>query len=896
MRGWRKPSCNGELTSRRRLAVDRSLQLLATLLALLLIQDTAWAECQIPEQVFAEEHLRIASVRLDQSRLLLEPALFLYVDEADELYLPLDELTAALHFPLSRREEHVIEGWYISPERRFRLDADRCQVTLGSQQSPIAQPHLRAHDGSIYVHADAVQRWFPIELHFDPFEQALTVTPLETLPLQRRQERARRWARLPPRSAETDATVAPQELPYRTWDWPFIDVSVEQRLRRGDDGTDYASRYKVVGRGELLGHDTLLAIAGSDNEPVRDITARTGRSHPDPVLLGPLRARHYALGDISIPGHALIARPARARGAEISNFPLHRPREFDRIDLRGELPIGWEVELYHNGRLIDFARDIDHYDFIDVPLQFGTNRFRLVFYGPHGEVREERFQRIVGPGMIRPGEHNYRVIAARTRDDRGWQELTSDDRLFIDYQYGVHRLLSVGGSFRSLEDEDEEQRHYTSLNLSAAAPWAFAYIEAAADDADGRAASIDLSTQIGQVNLTGRSARFSDFDSERTRIGGPGQLKAQDFIGLRSRLPTTAGGIRPSIDIGAQQEDWTQGERTELFGTLAAQSRFWRASQRIDSRRTATEERSYRLAYTRTLLSIRRHRFNIRSELNQQLRPQHDFTSASITADWRAFPAATARVGYIHGWADDTSRVNAGLSWQRHEIAIGTNVSVDDSGQIFAGISASFGLSHSPQQQRWIRSARAQTAAAAIDAEVFLDEDGSGTRRAEEPALADITVRAGGQRMQTDAGGRVHLQSLAPYRPLTVNIDERSVGNPFWEVVQPEAPLLLRPSRTAQLQLPIVPVGRVEGFVSTHDGRNASGIPIQLLDSEGNLVAQTRTAYDGFYTVESVRPGRYLLRAEHTSRRLSASAALAVKGESQQLDLVLTPRDDHPQP
>jgi len=87
-----------------------------------------------------------------------------------------------------------------------------------------------------------------------------------------------------------------------------------------------------------------------------------------------------------------------------------RPTEFDRITLDGDLPIGWEVELYRNEVLLDFRVDqiSGRYSFQNVPLLFGNNILRLAFYGPQGQVREELKQIRVGPEQIKPGEHRYR--------------------------------------------------------------------------------------------------------------------------------------------------------------------------------------------------------------------------------------------------------------------------------------------------------------------------------------------------------------------------------------------------------------------------------------------------------------------------------------------------------
>jgi hypothetical protein len=70
----------------------------------------------------------------------------------------------------------------------------------------------------------------------------------------------------------------------------------------------------------------------------------------------------------------------------VSSFPLQLQSQFDRQSFRGELPPGWEVELYRGAELLAYAqsRADGLYEFLDVPLLFGLNVFRLELYGPQG--------------------------------------------------------------------------------------------------------------------------------------------------------------------------------------------------------------------------------------------------------------------------------------------------------------------------------------------------------------------------------------------------------------------------------------------------------------------------------------------------------------------------------
>ena len=81
----------------------------------------------------------------------------------------------------------------------------------------------------------------------------------------------------------------------------------------------------------------------------------------------------------------------------------------EQIDLRGILPSGYEVELYRNDILVgSIARAAnDQYEFLEVPVDYGLNVFRLVFYGPQGQRREEVRRITVGDGRLAKGQFEY---------------------------------------------------------------------------------------------------------------------------------------------------------------------------------------------------------------------------------------------------------------------------------------------------------------------------------------------------------------------------------------------------------------------------------------------------------------------------------------------------------
>src|SRR6185503_9939593 len=132
------------------------------------------------------------------------------------------------------------------------------------------------------------------------------------------------------------------------------------------------------------------------------------RSDPDGGLLGPLNATHFAAGDVQSLSHRLIPG-SNGRGLEVTNRPLFNPVAFDRTRFDGDLPSGWDAELYRNGELLalSYSAGSQRYAFEDVALLYGDNRFEIVLYGPQGQ-RRSRLETInVGQSQVPAGNTWY---------------------------------------------------------------------------------------------------------------------------------------------------------------------------------------------------------------------------------------------------------------------------------------------------------------------------------------------------------------------------------------------------------------------------------------------------------------------------------------------------------
>jgi hypothetical protein len=103
------------------------------------------------------------------------------------------------------------------------------------------------------------------------------------------------------------------------------------------------------------------------------------------------------------------ARSVAGRGLSFTTAPLEQTNVFNRIDLRGDLPPGYDVEIYVNDVLKGSTNQAvnGRFEFLDVPLSPGLNVLRAVTYGPRGERNEEVQVVNEGAALLRPGEAQF---------------------------------------------------------------------------------------------------------------------------------------------------------------------------------------------------------------------------------------------------------------------------------------------------------------------------------------------------------------------------------------------------------------------------------------------------------------------------------------------------------
>ena len=762
-------------------------------------------------------------------------------------------------------------GFVILPGRRFLVDVPGRRLVVDGRESELEASGVEVHQDDLYVDARVMSKWLPVDFTVDLYAALVVARPREALPVQARRGRA----------SAAEKTLGGAALPrypemanpYRPFDWPVVDESVRVTLLpRDGGGRRLGFQSSTYASADLLWHEANAFLFVNDQGGVSESRLTLGRRDDRATLLGPLRAREYAVGDVLYPGLETIAQPRSGNGFLLSSFPLDRQSQFDRNTFRGELSSGWDVELYQNGSLVAFqgARADGLYEFRDVPLLFGLNVFRLVFYGPQGQRREETRTFNIADSLPAKGGLNYRVVG---NDPRG-----AGRRGHAEAEYGLFKGISIGASVAGLELDDGTTHRYSRLGLRGYAGAFFGQLDAVEDFGNGSLVQATVQGRAGALGFLASYAALRDFRSEIFRpefgpISSRSELRLDATV-PRTFLPQIPIVLDIRLDRTATGLDfWEAVNRISMSA-----GRGFAFSNFLDWRRFRGPAPPPETALGDLLVSQVIGTFVLRAEALYDLRPAARLNTVTAAVEKLLAARYLVSAGVSRVVSSSQTHVLAGVSRQEGALAFGLNLDVSSPGGLSAILTLNASFGRDPHTGRWHMQSRPLAGTGAVAPLAFFDANGNGVRDAGERALEGVGFQVGGGTMpaRTAADGTTLISPLTPYRLVDVGVALASLEDPLARPSVPGVSLVPRPGHLTSLEFPIVIRGEVTGTAYRRresDVQPASGVEVQLVDAAGTVVRNARSAYDGFFDLNDVPPGRYVLRASpEQMRRLGLPA------------------------
>jgi hypothetical protein len=815
------------------------------------------------------------------------------------LLVPLGELCRLLELGITvDPRAGTAVGFIVRPERKFSLDLAKGEVVVSGKASPVDRSKVEPHLQDLYVDTELLGEWLPVTLQVNRFGSVIVVQPREPLPLQMRLERERRSQQLPAYQQVTDRGYPHLDNPYKLFSPPAID----QTLTLGNlasQGGGFTARGSTYMTGDLLGMNAEFYGYLDSSSSAPGVQLQLKRTDPEAKLLGPLKAREINLGDVFAPPLPMLTSTSSGRGLVISRFPLYQQQQYDLQTFRGRILAGWDVELYRDGLLIGYEHDPQsgEYEFPDVPLYFGLNRFILVFYGPRGEKRTEERVFFVGESLTPPGESYYRM--AYTEPDYG------GSRLQWQHELGLRRDLSLSDTLLHL-DLGDETRDYLGLGLRGFLRGWSLRGDLVKDLSGGSAVQAAAQTRLGDAALNIELRGLDNLHSEvYSDTGDPLRLQAMlqaDGIRLPRALRLQPASLTATYDryeSGANATTATLRLSTVAQGLWLSNYLNWQRREFIGAP-TFTQ-------MTGSLLASRRYEaFTARSEVQYELVPEMRFSRVALDLQSRLKRNYQVNFSLSHSLLDDRETfVSLGVTYKTGSVFVGPAVAYSDSpSKLSGGLDLATSLLREPRSGRWQARPEASAAFGSASVRVFLDRDRDGRFSAGDQPLPEVTLVVNGlmESTETNAEGIAFLTGLPVDQPTDLSVAEGSLQEPLWAPDKPGVRFTSRPGNVMEIDFAIAALAEVSGTVYLElEGkrRELAGVPVELVDGQGKVVAQDRSAYDGFYVLSKVPPGVYQLRLTPAETQrlglqpLSREIAIPAEGGfMDSVDLVVTPATD----
>jgi len=783
-------------------------------------------------------------------------------------------------------------GWAFKETHKIQIDQRSGQVRYGAEAETLAKGAVRDVPEGWCVDTAALSRWFGIKVLPKTNGSALILESDAKLPVELAVERRRRAARLK-HNASIELSSLPQvRLPYRMWRAPALDFVVSGGATyRAATGTRIDRRVAIYAAGEIAHLSYNAQLSTNDKGKPRAVRMRAFRSDPDGGLLGPLDATHFEFGDVAGYNSRLLGAGANGRGVAVTNQPLSTPTSFDRTRFEGDLPVGWEAEIYRNGQLLGFAENNGNqrYQFDDVQLLYGENRVDIVLYGPQGQVKTRSETVNVGQENVPPGETWYWAGFNQPGRDLVNFVKPSDDpnipraKATLSFAHGIDQKTSVGVTVQALQLEDERLT-YVEGTVRRSIGAALVEFAVARDDKGGTAARAQMLTRIGALNLGAEAIVARDF-----------RLNGLERKSVREGRVTLDAPLRFGRTLVPVHGDLRYSQRGDGTRHLEAAARL---SSHINRFNLAGDVRYRRQWGTgggsdppaevegSMIASGRIGAVRIRGSSIWQIAPESRFKAAELSAYWSASEKADFEGAVAYDAQAGLSRARATHIRRFETMAVALTGEAASDGSVAVGFNLNFSLDSS---RRGMGLSRQQLATSgAVRANVFRDLNDNGRRDSNEPSEKGALVTTGTRLAErtTDAGGRVLVAGLANYVPIAVGIDTSSLGDPSLTPRKALQVVTPRPGIAVDVDIALVGAGDVEGAVVKDGGEGFEGLELELVDGSGKIIATTRSDFDGFFLFERVAYGRY-------SVRISAESAKIAK-VAQDLGLVASVDDEAP--
>lgn len=835
------------------------------------------------------------------------------VMQAPRLMISLGDFVNALGFSIKvNPEKGIAEGWFIKADHTFILDANKREATVRGKAMVIDTADIDTSGSDILISSDLLESWFGLDFRYDFAGLTLVISSKEKLPAAEAYLRSQKGKRQI--FGDGPVKLPYQEQPYALITQPYIDTNVGGILTHSRGGPSQKSgSWSSIFTGDLLGFNGQGFASGGLQKPYFDsFRGSLGKIDFGANLLGPLHATSYTFGDINTVSSSLIGGGALEEGIRVSNHPLTGVTSSTYTIIRGNAQPGWDIELYRNEVYVDIRHvgTDGLYDFGNVDLYGGDNDFKLLFFGPHGELREEHQKVGVNPLSVgnRKGYWDFSLSRNGTTTFQNLYKhgtyaqnaFTGEPHFGATYEYGLGKLGTANFGTRTQLDKSGDTHSFAQAGL--ATYLLGTYLNADVGYAADNSATAEVLTvrrnfgkQSALVQFTTNSSGFNTSSGANNLGIASDQFNIQDPTGTNGNAGngSDSATIRNSI-------------RASLSGPLANKFLFLnRLNYNLTGARTNLYAGGYQengnaslstgiknislsggLGYSHTIdatgdtSTTEVGTFSARGPLwggvwrfqsQYGIRPEFKLVSDELEYDRPILPNLDSTTTFTYTPSPPQSPVKTlatSLNWQTSKATISPTLSIDNRHNMAAGVNVHFGAGADPYSHIYSMYNQYMTTNGGVAARVFLDKNGDGIYDNGDELMPEVVVKAMQAHRQalTNKKGIAFIPDLPQNLLTDIAVDQATFKDAANVSLFKGVAIRPHPGGITRLEFPVVVAGTMDGQANYADARKgpqpARNLTIQLVAPDGVVANTVSAAYDGYWSIDLVKPGMYYLVAK----------------------------------
>jgi len=754
-------------------------------------------------------------------------------------------------------EAQTAGGFIISPERKFLLDIRARQVTIAGRTLPLDITRLEIHKNDLYVTRELLEAWLPLTLTIDTHALLIDVTSREPLPVQLRKQREQRGLQGMSSLERKDPGYPRLAAPYHLASWPGFDQSLSFAGISSGAAQQRIVSYSTVATADLGFMSAMGFFSGATNQGQPQSRVTFSRLDPDGQLGGVLHLHELSFGDVAMPAIPLLSSTDIENGFVLSSFPLDQQSAFATTTLQGTVLPNWDIELYRDEVLIAYqpVSADGRYLFRDVPLLYGYNVFRLVFYGPHGERREESRVFNVSESLAPVGQSYNRLVY--TRSD------TQVKKLIDQYEIGLTRALTLSSAIGQFQRNGQSEQ-VTQAGLRGNLGEISSHLDLARDNSGGWSGDVGCLTHLNDISVALEHTRADTAVSNLLSTDN-NTFKSRSTINLDG-IRLLPGLLRQPLSMGFAREDHTDGsDTTDVTARFSSVWRNLNCTNNFDYQQIHSGNLTTVNTYGTFFTNLRFHQTSFRGDIAYDITPALSLTQLSLSADTTLQNDKILSIGFTQQMNPQVSELIIDLSKPVGAFALGLTLSVSSNHAWSCGVNLFSSLAREPRTGVWQSDAHPLAQQGSTSVRVFLDENGNGRWDPGETVLPNVTVAVNefGQEAVTDKHGIAFLRGLPVTRPVDLNLVTGTLEDPLWVPAQKGFRCYAHVGAPAIIDFPVVSTGEITGAIyRRQDGANipAAHIKVQLIDRANAVQAEMRSEFDGYYTFSRIPAGAYILR------------------------------------